>query len=242
MKSLKKIVAFSLLVLFVAVQACNKDKGPDPSQHEYYQPVELGKWYRYAIDSSFYKHNDTAGSIQYSLIESYDTDVPNQSGKLETRIKIEKLDANPSRVIGFSYIQRYFDNATNAYSIERVDNGVRYVLFKTPLVNGTKTDRNAKNNISDIDEWVVGHYGGAGGGAGGNYDHIFRLVKKEYSDSVTLISDYELYAFNVGLFYKERRYISGRTDTANWKNIPVEQRPDTMVFYKKSLVDRGDIQ
>ena len=240
MKNIARIITFSLPIL-IAIQGCKKDTGPQPSSHEYYQPVKIGEWYRYAIDSSFYKHNDTAGSVQYSIIENFDTDVPNTAGQLETRIKLERIDAQPRRVVGFSYIQRYYDAAKQQYSIERVDDGVRYVLFKTQIIPGDTFNRNSKN-LLPADGWKNFSVGSTGGGPGGTYDHTFRLVKKEYSDSLVVISDFELYAFNVGLFYKERKYVLGRTDTTNWQQIPVESRPDTMVVYRKTLVDRGQIQ
>lgn len=240
MKNIARLIAFSL-PLFLAIQGCKKDTGPDPSSHEYYQPVQIGKWYRYAIDSSFYKHNDTAGTVQYSIIESFDTDVPNTAGKLETRIKLERIDELPRRVVGFSYIQRFYNAAKQEYSIERVDNDVRYVLFTTQVFPGDTFNRNLKN-ILPADVWTKFSVGSSGGGAGGTYDHTLRIVKEEYSDSVSVISDFEMYAFNVGLFYKERKYIKGRTDTVNYQNIPIEQRIDTIMTFTKSLVDMGDIQ
>lgn len=241
MKNIARIVAFSLPLMIIAIQGCKKDTGPDPSSHEYYQPVQIGKWYRYAVDSSFYKRNDTAGTVQYTIIESFDTDVPDNAGKLVTRIKLERIDALPRRVVGFSYIQRFYNAAKQQYSIERVDNDVRYVLFTTQIFPGDTFNRNMKN-ILPPDVWTKFSVGSSGGGAGGSYDHTMRLVKQEYSDSNSLISDFEMYAFNVGLFYKERKYVLGRMDTVNWKNIPIEQRVDTIMTYKKSLVDKGDIK
>lgn len=241
MKNITRIFAFSLPIL-IAFQGCKPDNGPDPSSHEYYQPVKVGEWYRYAIDSSFYNRTlDTAGVVQYTIIESFDTDVPNNAGQLETRIKLERIDELPRRVVGFSYIQRFYNASKQEYSIERVDNDVRYVLFKAPIVPGDTFNRNSKN-ILPPDVWKNFSVGSSGGGAGGTYDYVYRVVRNEYADSLSVISDFELYAFNVGLFYKEVKYVLGRTDTANWENIPVEARPDTMVIYRKSLIERGQIQ
>jgi len=238
MKKITRIIAFSLPIL-IAMQGCKKDTGPDPSSHEYYQPVKVGEWYRYAIDSSFWGI-DTANTVAYTMIESFDTDVPDNSGKLVTRIKLERIDAMPRRVVGFSYIQRFFNSAKQEYSVERVDEDVRYVIFKAPVNVPDTFNRNSKNLLPE-DVWGNGNVGASGGGPGGNYDHTLRLVKKEYSDSVTLIADYELYGFNVGLFYKERTYIEGR-DTVAWKSVPIMNRIKSGFSYKKVLIEQGQIK
>lgn len=242
MKKFARILAFFLPVIALTTEACKKDTGPQPESHEYYQPVKIGDWFRYTVDSTFWNHaNDTTATLQYTLYESYDTDVPNTAGQLETRIKIERVDTLPRRVVGFSYVQRFFNNSTQGYSVERVDDGVRYVLFKTPVVVSDTFNRNEKNLLLP-EVWENAAVGIAGGGVGENYDYTLRLVKKEHSDSLMLINDYELYAFEVGLYYKEITYILGRTDTANWQNIPIMNRIDTGFSYKKVLVERGEIQ
>lgn len=231
---------FLFVLLFFS---CKKDPGPSPESHEYYQPVAIGNWYRYAIDSVWWENfsNVPAGQVGYTLFESFDTDVPNNAGKLETRIKLEKADSLPRRLVGFSYIQRYYDNAKQEFSVERVDNNIRYVLFKAPFVITDTFNRNMKNTLPN-DVWYNYSIGTPGGGAGGSYDRVMRLVRQDYADSLGIRIDYELYAFNVGLFYKEVTYIFGRTDTANWQNIPVMNRISSGYSYKKVLVDRGTIQ
>lgn len=242
MKKITRILAFVFPIAIVAAEGCKKPELPQPDSHEYYQPVQIGNWYRYTVDSTFWNHaDDTTATIQYTIYESFDTDVPNASGQLETRIKLERVDSLPRRVVGFSYVQRFYNNSKQSYSIERVDDGVRYVLFKAPINVPDTFNRNEKN-LQLPDVWKNGAVGIAGGGVGENYDYTMRLVKKEYSDSIWIINDYELYAFNVGLFYKERTYIMGRTDTANWQNIPIMSRIDTGFSYKKVLVERGEIQ
>jgi len=241
MKNTVRII-FSALTISAAIIGCKKDTGPQPSSHEYYQPVKIGEWYRYAVDSTWWKYQVDSGQTVYSIIENYDTDVPNAAGKLETRIKIERIDAQPRRVVGFSYVQRYFNNSKQEYTIERVDNDVRYVLFKAPVIPGDTFNRNSKNNIVAADIWTNFSVGSPGGGNGGTYDYVLRLVKEEKSDSAFLIDDYELYAFNVGLFYKERTYIKGRTDIPNFQNIPIMNRIDTGFSYKRVLVEQGQIQ
>jgi len=241
---MKKYIPILMLFLpvFAGLQSCKKDEGPQPTEHEYYQPVRIGDYYRYSVDSVWYDYpNDSSGQVQYTIIESYDTDVPNSAGKLETRIKLERIDALPRRVIGFSYVQRYYNAAKQEYSIERVDNDVRYVLFRAPILVGDTFNRNSKN-LLPADVWTNSSVGQPDGGAGGNYDYVFRLVKDEYEDSLTYIADYELYGFNTGLFYKERTYLAGRTDTLNWQNIPVTSRIEYGFSYKKVLVESGLIQ
>jgi hypothetical protein len=234
---------WATVLLLSFLPGCKKDTGPQPDQHEYYQPVQIGNWFRYTIDSVYYDGNSNtpAGSVTYSLIESYDTDVPNAAGKLETRIKLERIDALPRRVVGFSYVQRFYNASKGEYTIERTDNGVRYLLFKAPVIVTDTFDRNGKNLLPP-EIWSNFAVGVSGGGAGGNYDHTLRIVKEERADSLMIINDFELYAFNVGLFYKERTYITGRTDLPNWENIPVMQRIASGFSYKKVLVDKGTIQ
>jgi|GEM_PF-1079545 len=243
MKKITRIIAFSLPIL-IAMQGCKKDTGPDPSSHEYYQPVKVGEWYRYAVDSSYWEidtsGNTVVNTVAYTIIESFDTDVPDNSGKLVTRIKLERIDAQPRRVIGFSSIQRFYNASKQEYSVERVDNDVRYVIFKAPVNVPDTFNRNSKNLLPE-DIWTNNNVGASGGGPGGNYDHTLRLVKNEYADSVTLITDYELYGFNVGLFYKERTYIDGY-DTTAWKTVPIMNRIRSGFSYKKVLIEQGQIK
>ncbi len=242
---MKKIFLPVLGLLLTAVlwQSCKKDPGPDPNSHEYYQPVRIGNWYRYAVDSVWWENfsNVPAGQVAYTLFETFDTDVPNSAGKLETRIKLERVDALPRRVVGFSYIQKFYNASKQEYTVERVDNGVRYVLFVAPVTVTGTFNRNMKNGL-DEDTWYNYSIGNPGGGAGGNYDRVLHLIRQDYADSLAIRMDYEMYAFNVGLFYKEETYIFGRTDTANWQNIPVLNRISSGYSYKKVLVDRGTVQ
>lgn len=240
MKKITRILALALPVL-VALQGCKKETGPKPEEHEYYQPVKLGEWYQYTVDSTAWSYGVDTTTVKYTLFESYDTDVPNSSGKLETRIKVERVDALPRRVIGFSYVQRFLNASTKEYSVERVDKGVRYILFRTPVVIGDVFNRNDKN-LLPAESWQNTAVGSPGSGISGNYEHTMRITKYDYQDSVSLALDYELYAFNVGMYYKEYTYITGRTDLPNWKSINIMDRIATGYSYKKVLVNKGPIK
>lgn len=241
---MRKIFLYSagIIFLFPFWAACKKDPGPDPKNHEYYQPVRVGNWYRYSVDSVWWENfsNVPAGKIAYTLFETFDTDVPNDAGKLETRIKLERVDTLPRRIVGFSYIRRYYNSAKAEYTVERVDNGVRYVLFVAPVLVTGIFNRNMKNNLPE-DLWYNYSVGNPGGGPGGNYDRVLHLIRQDHEDSLAIRLDYEMYAFNVGLFYKEQTYIFGRIDTPNWQNIPIMNRISSGYSYKKVLVDRGRI-
>lgn len=239
MRNLKSLLAIFALSLFVF--SCKKEKGPDLADKNLYIPVDIGHQYHYEVDSSYWT-TDSSGVIKFEYRETYETDVPDNTGGLQTRIKIErKGDVNSGfGLVGYAYIQKYYNKNNKEYTIERTQNNIKYVLLHTPIVNGDSINRNAKN-FGMPDFWSAAHIENSYSIPGNTYQHTLTLTNKSYEDSVYYISSKEVYAHGVGLIYKEDIYLKGRTDVSNWQNVPIEQRIENGYKCIKTLKSHVDL-
>ena len=155
MRNLKSLLAIFALPLFVF--SCKKEKGPDLADKNLYIPVDIGHQYHYEVDSSYWT-TDSSGVIKFEYRETYETDVPDNTGGLQTRVKIERKGDLSSGfgLVGYAYIQKYYNKNNKEYTIERTQNNIKYVLLRTPIVDGDSVNRNAKN-FGQPDFWSAAH-------------------------------------------------------------------------------------
>ncbi|MCS6981596.1 MAG: hypothetical protein NZM65_05300 [Flavobacteriales bacterium] len=230
-----------VLLIFTGVgsvlSACKKkNQAPDPNDQSYYYPVNIGRMYEYQIDTAWWDHaNDTSFMATFLEKETYDTDFPNQAGQLETRIIVERGLGAFLSPFGIQSVQRYYNASKKYWTVQRVRNTFRYIMLKYPIAEGDTFNRNALNPLGP-DTWRVDYIGGSFSVGGKTYSPCLRLVKKDVEDSLRIQRIVEVYAHNVGLVYAEITDILGRTDTANWPNIPVMNRIESGYSFVKTLV------
>ncbi|MBL0913574.1 MAG: hypothetical protein IBJ09_14500 [Bacteroidia bacterium] len=239
MRTIKSLLAVSAVLVFFA--ACKKDKGPDLADRTLYLPVDIGHQYEYQIDSMYWT-TDSSGSVSYMYRETYETDVPDNTGGLQTRIKTERRGGNAAgyTVLGYDYIQKYYNKNQKEWTVELLKNNIRYIMLLAPIENGDSLNRNAKN-LALAQYWTASLIEKSGSYGGQNYEHTLTLIETEQSDSVYIITNKEVYAHSVGLVYKEDTYIKGKTNVPNWQNIPVEQRIEYGYKYTKELKSHADL-
>jgi len=231
------LAATAVLVLF----ACNKDKGPDLADRSLYLPVDIGHQYEYQIDSMYWT-TDSSGTISYMYRETYETDVPDNTGGLQTRIKTERRGGNAAgyTVLGYDYIQKYYNKNQKEWTVELLKSNIKYILLLAPIENGDSLNRNAKNLMLP-QYWTATLIEKSASYGGKSYPHTLTLIEREQSDSIYTIVNKEVYAHNVGLVYKEDTYLKGKTNVNNWQNIPVEQRIELGYKYTKELKTHEDL-
>lgn len=239
MRAFKSLLAF--LALSILVVSCKKDKGPDLTDRSLYMPVDLGRQYHYEVDSSYWT-TDSSGVVKYEYRETYETDVPDNTGGLQTRIKMEKKGVNSAgfSLLGYAYIQKYYNKNAKEYTIELTRNNVKYVLLTTPIENGDSLNRNAKN-LGTAEFWSASMIESNYSVPGYSFPHTLTLSTREYEDSIYHISSKEVYAHNVGLVYKEDIYLKGKTNVTNWQNVPINQRIENGYQYVKTLKSHTDL-
>lgn len=239
MRILKSLLA--IFVLSLIVVACKKDKGPDLADRSLYIPIDIGRQYQYEVDSSYWT-TDSSGVVKYEYRETYETDVPDNTGGLQTRVKIErKGGVNAGFTLnGYAYIQKYYNKSSKEYTIEYTRNNIKYVLLVTPVDNSDSLNRNAKNMLTP-EFWTASLIESNYSVPGNSFPHTLTLSTRNYEDSIYVISNKEVYAHNVGLVYKEDIFLKGKTSVANWQTIPVEQRIENGYKFVKTLTSHADL-
>ena len=230
---------FSLGAAFAAILLTMSCKDtvppPDTADQSYYYPVDIGRTYEYVVDSmSWDRDLALYDTVNYLLRENYETVVPNQVGELVTRVRVEVNDSGDWNLRSIDNVQKFYNSSKKFYTIERIINNVSFVMLRIPLANKDTFNRNMKNALLP-DYWFVDYIGGSFSVNGKNYSPTLKIFKIDSQDSVYIKSVNEIYAHNVGLVYAEYIDIEGRTDTANWQNIPVMSRIRRGVHYTKIL-------
>jgi len=235
-----KLILITFFIISIFYISCKKKKTIDTSDQSYYYPVNIGRMYEYQIDTSWWDHpNDTSFSATFTERETYDTDFPNQAGQLETRIIVERGSGGFLSPYGIQSVQRYYNASKKIWTIQRLRNMFRYIMLKYPAAEGDTFNRNALNPLGP-DTWKVDYIGGSFSVSGKSYSPCLKIIKKELEDSLKIERIVEIYAHNVGLVYAENTNILGRTDTANWVNIPVLNRIESGFSFIKTLVKHDD--
>jgi hypothetical protein len=238
---LRNVALLFVLMGIAAGWACKKKPQPlDPNDQSYYYPVNIGRLYEYQVDTMWWDHaNDTSFAATFTERETYDTDFPNQAGQLETRIIVERGVGGFLSPFGIQSVQRFYNSSKKYWTVQRVRNLFRYIMLKYPVAEGDTFNRNALNPLGQ-DTWRVDFIGGSYSVGGKTYSPCLRLVKRFVEDSLRIQRIVEVYAHNVGLVFAENTDILGRTDTANWPNIPVMSRIQSGYSFTKQLVKHDE--
>lgn len=234
-------VFLALFSVSLFVVSCKKETEPDLEDHTLYAPVDLGRQYEYEVDSSFWT-TDSSGVVSFRYRETYETDVPDNTGGLQTRIKMERDGGNLGgyQLSGYAYIQKYYNKTAKQYTVERTQNNEKFILLVSPLKAEDSLNRNAKNLLTP-EYWTATMIEHSYSVTAGSFPHCLTLAQTEYTDSIYSISSKEIYAHNVGLIYKEDIYLKGKTDVPNWENVPIEQRIESGYKYVKTLKSHVDL-
>lgn len=234
---MKKLFTLSLITLiFISCEDVEIFKVPVFHMPSDYQPLKIGTWYIYDVDSITY--NDftspaTIDSVNFQLKEQITDTFTDQSGKLNFRLERSKRFYNDSI---------FFDNLAweltdiwyitqDGNNIQRVEENNRYISLISPIKDKTIWDGNAYNSM---DSW----------------DYTYLKVDEPfdtYGNTVTVNQFFfddpliyyelyeEVYAKDIGLVNRIRIDVESQ-DYSN-QNIPVLDRIEKGVQYFQKLSD-----
>ena len=232
---MKKIFVLLLFVSFLigCGDSTNKPVYLKPSD---YQPLKIGVWYIYDVDSITY--NDfttpvTVDSINFQLKEEITDTFTDQAGKLNFRLERSKRFYNDSIV---------FDNLAweltdiwyitqDGKNIQRVEENNRYISLLNPIKDKAIWDGNALNSLESWDYTYL-----KVDEPFDTYGNTVTVNQYVFDDPLIYYELYEeVYAKGIGLVNRVRIHVESQ-DYSN-PNIPVLNRIESGIQYFQKLND-----
>jgi hypothetical protein len=206
-----------------------------------YYPNTIGKYVIYDVDSLVYTDlpKDTLVfkyRIKEKLAETYTDNSGMQAIRLERFIK--KYDASRSYdSIPWTIKEVWMVNADEK-SIQVVESNVRFTKLIFPVQEKSNWNGNARNTLGD--EFYSYDYVDKTETLNGiTLEKVLLVKQKDYRTLISYDSKTEKYAKGIGLIYREIKKLLSNTIVAN---KPVEDRIESGIIYKQTLVTHGQEQ
>lgn len=228
-----KKIAFILICLFIVI-ACGKDPVAvnitNPSE---YYPLKIGAWYIYDVDSISY--NDftnpvTIDSIQYQVKEEITDTFRDQVGNLNFELRRFKRFSNDSVPVTQKpwQISDVWFVTQKGENIERVEENLRYVSLLNPVNATIEWDGNAFNSLESWDFTYTNI-----NQSFNNFEETVTVVQRNLENPINLYDFKEVFAKNVGLIYRVRRFVESQD---NDQTAPVLDGPTAGYQFFQTLV------
>lgn len=239
-RGLKNIFSISFFAFILILHSCKKDKdsisnidfGKD------YFPIKVGVYIVYDVDSTAYNEiTHIPTTYKYRLKEiikqAFTNDENTTSYRLERYIKYydstKSYDQIPWQIKDVWTIVPYSN------SIEKIEENIRYVKLVFPVKQGTQWNGNAKNTLGE----KIYSYEYVDNSESINnihFDKVLKVKQYEFRSLIQYQNEYEKYAKNVGLVYKEMINLESQNIVPN---VPVENRAEKGYIFKMQVVEWG---
>jgi hypothetical protein len=144
----RNIFIFLFVLLFIST--CKKEDNNELEMGYEYYPVNLGAWYIYSVDSTFYDDFDsTINTLSYQIKEVYADTFTDLEGRLSYTINRYKRDNDSSDWIKSDV---WYETITEC-RVERIEEDVRYEPLIFPVKNDAEWDLNSFNSYSVYNKW-----------------------------------------------------------------------------------------
>jgi len=194
---MKKILPFfTVAILVIAFSSCKKSSEDfqTDSLNDYY-PLEAGKYITYALDSLVYTNFGTSTEIHsYQVKYEVDAQITDNLGRPAYRI-FRYIRSTPTAVWA---PDNSFTATNTTYSLELVENNMRFIKLKLPLRDNFSWKGNSyigtysfNSEVKYLDDW----------------DYIY--------DSVGAPLEVGTFSFDKGLVVNQRDEVIGNPDDAN---------------------------
>ena len=232
---MKKKIVLLLFVSFLigCSDSIKKTIHPKPSE---YQPLKIGAWYIYDVDSITYNDFTTPvkiDSFNFQLKEEITDTFTDQTGKLNFRLERSKRFYNDSIVFNsLAWILTDIWYITqDGNNIQRVEENNRYISLLSPVKNNIIWDGNAFNSM---DSWDYTYL--KVDESFDTYGNTVTVNQYLFDDPLIYYELYEeVYAKDIGLVNRIRINVESQ-DYSN-PNIPVLNRIERGVQYFQKLSD-----
>jgi hypothetical protein len=229
---------FYIFAIFIFAQCAKKNIPANDSLLglDYY-PTKQGKFVIYDVDSTVYKDLPLSSTtfkyrIKEKVADSFTDNEGEPAIRLERYIKV----FNPNKSydsIPWSIKEVWMLNADKK-SIQLSENNVRFTKLIFPIESEATWNGNAKNTVG---EWLYSfEYIDKKETINNNVlESVLKVKQKSFKTLISYQNYYEKFAKNVGLVEREIIDILSNNVT----NLPIEQRVETGVMYKQTLVSYG---
>ncbi|HPQ07764.1 MAG TPA: hypothetical protein PK995_00890 [Bacteroidia bacterium] len=228
------IICFTLVALFSSCKKDNVSTTLDLGKD--YFPVSIGHYIVYDVDSTVYDeitHQPTTYKYRLKEIitQSFINDENTTSYRLERYIKYfdstKSYDQIPWQIKNVWTIIPYSN------SIEKVEENIRYVKLIFPIKQNSQWDGNAKNTLGEK-KYNYEYIDNSENINNIHFDKVLKVKQYEYRSLIKYQNEYEKYAKNVGLVYKEMINLESQNIIPN---VPVENRAEKGYILRMQIVE-----
>jgi hypothetical protein len=231
-----KLLYFCIPTLLI-LNSCKKDNvsttlvlGKD------YFPVSINHYIVYDVDSTVYDeitHQPTTYKYRLKEIitQSFTNDENTTSYRLERYIKYfdstKSYDQIPWQIKNVWTIIPYSN------SIEKVEENIRFVKLIFPVKQNAQWNGNAKNTLGEK-IYKYEYIDNSENINNTHFDKVLKVKQYEYRSLIKYQNEYEKYAKNVGLVYKEIINLESQNIIPN---VPVENRAEKGYILRMQVVE-----
>ena len=211
-KPARSFLVFSLLILSYSCKH-RELLIADQSQDLSFFPVNKGYWIEYEVDSVVHYDSDDAGEVDTAIgvfhfyireeIDSFYFDGENQKANIILRYRRE------NNSLPWTFMNLWTANVT-PYSVQRVEDNIRFVRLKFPITSESIWEGNAfnffpKEDYSYEELYQPRQYGNL------TFDSTITVIQNDFLSRINRIYKKEVYGTHAGLLFKE-------IDSVNTKN------------------------
>ncbi|MDR2009068.1 MAG: hypothetical protein LBQ22_01120 [Bacteroidales bacterium] len=235
------IYLYILLFFCISISSCTKEgsdapENKDQTGHEYF-PLKTGNSLIYKVTEIVIDtKSEYFDTVRYFLREVINEPFIDSEGDTAYRVELfRKYEEDASWMIHKVWSARLTDKTA-----EKVEENLRIVKMRFPVKLDIYWDGNIYNEfrkesskpdslfrITDVNYLYNSQYF--------DIDSCV-MVRQYYSESLIHKDlEYEIYASDIGLVYKENMHINSQENISS--EIPIEERPTTATIYKQELIE-----
>lgn len=228
-------------MFFISFFSCKKEQKINDLEYNYqYFPLIEGNFVTYNVDSVTYNDFSTPVTItrnNYQIKEVVADEFIDLEGRVSHRIeRYYRKNGNEEWNILNVYYATIDDRTA-----EKVEENLRFVKLVFPVAEGKKWMGNKfidpSNELVFLKDWQyeMKNINEPLSIGGLSFDSTL-IVQQEYdSSAINITASIEKYAKNVGLIYKELRYLKSQNNI----NLPWEERAEQGYILRMSVIDYG---
>lgn len=203
-----------------------------------YYPKNIGKFVEYDVDSTVYSDLPLSSvtykyRIKEKLVSLFTDNEGKEALRIERYIKWYRADKSYDS-IPYSIKEVWMANVTDKY-VQVKEGNIRYTKLIFPVQENAVWNGNALNNLGEW-KYTYDYFDRPETFGNLKLDKVLQVIQR---NDRTLISEQyyiEKYAKGVGLVYREIRDIYSNNVVPG---VPIEQRIETGVIYKQTIVNYG---
>lgn len=227
-----KWVIYILLIFTISLFSCENEDNNNNSVFigKEYFPLVSGNTLIYKItEINIDKPSEIFDTTIYYLKEIID--IPLLDNENDTAYRIERytrFSSDDNWIIHSVWSAKITENTA-----EKVEENYRYVKIRFPVRTGYTWNGNIYNECESQEYRVssVNSYYQIGDFV---FDSCLTVVHDSSSSLIHKDLDYEVYAYRIGLVYKEMTYLNSQEVIFD---VPIEERVTTGTIYKQELVE-----